>query len=134
MKMLMSFAKDWLGWKKAMVVAPDVEAEFLLYLDNLVVGTLKVVDSTWQFTYSDEFKLKTDLRPIVEFPDLDQVYENDELWQFFASRIPSMEQPDVERAMLKDEIEDDDVIALLRRFGKRTITNPFELRYHEANV
>jgi hypothetical protein len=43
-----------------------------------------------------------------------------------------MEQPDVERAMLKDEIEDDDVIALLRRFGRRTITNPFELRYNDA--
>lgn len=134
MKRIMRFAKDWLGWKKAMVVAPDVEAEFLLYLDNLVVGTLKVVDSKWQFEYSDEFKLKSDLRPIVEFPDLGRVYENEELWQFFASRIPSMEQPDVERAMLKDEIEDDDVIALLRRFGRRTITNPFELRYNEVSL
>lgn len=134
MKRIMRFAKDWLGWKKAMVVAPDVKAEFSLYLENLVVGTLKVVDSKWQFEYSDEFKLKSDLRPIVEFPDLDKVYENEELWQFFASRIPSMEQPDVERAMLKDDIEDDDVIGLLRRFGKRTITNPFELRYNEASV
>ena len=65
MKRIMRFAKDWLGWKKAMVVAPNVEAEFSLYLDNLVVGTLKVVDSKWQFTYSEEFKLKYDLRPIV---------------------------------------------------------------------
>lgn len=134
MKGILRFAKDWLGWKKAMVVAPDVEAQFQLYLDDLVVGTLKVIDSRWQFAYSEEFKQKTDLRPIVEFPELDTVYESEELWQFFASRIPSMEQPDVEKAMLKEEIGDDDVIALLSRFGKRTITNPFELRFVKLGV
>lgn len=134
MRKVMRFAKEWLGWKKDMVVPPDVEAEFFLYLDALLVGTLKAMDEHWQFEYSDEFKLKSDLRPLVEFPDLDQVYVNEELWQFFASRIPSMEQPEVEELMQNGQVDDDDVVGLLRLFGKRTITNPFELRYEKASV
>jgi HipA-like protein len=126
---MMTRAKEWLGWKKEMVIAPNVQAEFSLFLGNLLVGKLSVIDGRWQFVYSEEFKLKDDLRPLVEFPDLDKVYENQELWQFFASRIPSMEQPDVEVVLENENIAEDDVVALLKRFGKRTITNPFELRY-----
>lgn len=129
---MMTRAKEWLGWKKEMVIAPDVQAEFLLFLGNLLVGKLSVIEGRWQFEYSEEFKLKADLRPLVEFPDLDKVYDNQELWQFFASRIPSMEQPDVEEVLENENIAEDDVVALLKRFGKRTITNPFELKYNGA--
>ncbi len=129
---MMQRAKDWLGMKKELTVAPDVQAEFLLFLSNLLVGKLSVIEGRWEFKYSDEFKLKTELRPLVEFPDLDKVYENDELWQFFASRIPSTEQPDVETVLESENIAEDDLVALLKRFGKRTITNPFELKYKSA--
>lgn len=130
----MTRAKEWLGWKKEMKISPDVQAEFLLFYDNLLVGTLSVTEGIWRFEYSEEFKLANELRPLVEFPDLDKTYEKSELWQFFASRIPSMEQPDVEEVLEKENIAEDDVIALLKRFGKRTITNPFELKYKEAAV
>lgn len=129
---IMKRAKEWLGWRKEMTVAPDAQAEFLLFYGNLLVGTLSVTEGHWRFEYSDEFKLNTELRPLVEFPDVDKVYDNTELWQFFASRIPSMEQPDVEDVLKGEKIAEDDVVALLRRFGKRTITNPFELRYNRA--
>ena len=132
MKAMMQRAKDWLGMKQELTVAPDVQAEFLLFLGSLLVGKLSVIDGRWQFGYSEEFKLKTDLRPIVEFPDLDRIYENDELWQFFASRIPSTLQPDVEEVLESENIDETDVVALLKRFGKRTITNPFELKYKSA--
>ena len=118
--------------KRRFRVTPNVQAEFLLFYGNLLVGKLSVIDGHWQFEYSEEFKLKADLRPLVEFPDLDKVYENQELWQFFASRIPSMEQPDVEDVLESENIAEDDVVALLRRFGTRTITNPFELKYNAA--
>lgn len=129
MRAMMERAKEWLGWKKEMVVAPDVQAEFSLFLGNLLVGKLSVIEGRWQFIYSEDFKLKGDLRPLAEFPDLDKVYENQDLWQFFASRIPSMEQPDVEVVLERESIAEDDVVALLKRFGQRTITNPFELKY-----
>jgi HipA-like protein len=128
MKSLVRLAKEWLGMKRELTVAPDVEARFILVLGSLPVGTLTVKDGVWQFKYADEFKRESDLRPLVEFPDLDQTYEQRELWQFFASRIPSTLQPDVELVMEKEKIEEDDLIALLKRFGKRTITSPFELK------
>ena len=132
MKAMMQRAKDWLGMKKELTVAPDVQAEFFLFLGDLPVGKLSVIDGLWRFEYSEQFKLRTDLRPIVEFPDLDKVYENEELWQFFVSRIPSTEQPDVEEVLESENIDESDVVALLKRFGKRTITNPFELKYNNA--
>ncbi len=118
--------------RRIKILNREEQAEFLLFLSNLLVGKLSVIEGRWQFKYSDEFKLKTELRPLVEFPDLDRVYENDELWQFFASRIPSTEQPDVETVLESENIAEDDLIALLKRFGKRTITNPFELKYNSA--
>lgn len=132
MRAMMERAKEWLGWRKEMTVAPEVEAEFQLFLGSLLVGKLSVSEGRWRFEYSEEFKQETDLRPLVEFPDLDKVYENQDLWQFFASRIPSIEQPDVERVLDKQKIAEDDVVALLKQFGKKTITNPFVLKYNEA--
>lgn len=132
MRAMMTRAKEWLGWKKEMVVAPEMQAEFLLFLGNLLVGKLSVTEGHWRFEYSEEFKLKIDLRPLVEFPDLDKVYDNQDLWQFFASRIPSMEQPDVETVLENEKIDETDVVALLKRFGKQTITNPFVLRFNDA--
>ena len=128
MKSLVRLAKEWLGMKRELTVAPDVEAKFLLVLGTLPVGTLTVKDGVWRFKYADQFKGESELRPLVEFPDLDKIYEQEELWQFFASRIPSTLQPDVEVVLEKERIDEDDLIALLKRFGKRTITSPFELK------
>jgi HipA-like protein len=85
-----------------------------------------VQESLWQFEYSDEFK-RSDLRPIVEFSDVEKVYQSKELWQFFAMRIPSPEQPEVEEILRREQIEEHDAVKLLKRFGGRTIANPFEL-------
>lgn len=126
-KHLMAF----LGMKRELTVAPEDVAEFVLVLGTLPVGMLSVKGGVWQFEYSEEFKQKPELRPLVEFPDLEKVYEQPELWQFFISRIPSTLQPDVERVLEEEHIEDDDLVALLRRFGKKTVTSPFELSYKE---
>lgn len=128
----MKKAMEWLGMKRDLTVPPDVEAEFILMLGELPVGELSVRDGEWRFQYSKAFRDSPKLRPLVEFPDLDKVYTQPELWQFFASRIPSTLQPDVEEVMEKEHIEDDDLIALLKRFGRRTITSPFEL--HPKNL
>lgn len=132
MKFLMKRAVEWLGMKRDLTVPPNVDAEFLLVFGDLLVGKLSVSDGLWRFQYSKEFRVQDDLRPLVEFPDLEKVYTQPELWQFFASRIPSTLQPDVEAVLEREHIEDDDIIALLKRFGKRTVTSPFELRYKDA--
>lgn len=117
----------WLGLRKELQAAPEVKATFLLTHHNLLIGTLSVENSIWQFEYSDEFRRDGSYRPIVEFPDVNKTYQSPTLWQFFASRIPSLEQAEVEEILKHEHIEEDDAVRLLQRFGKRTITNPFQL-------
>ena len=128
-KRLMDKAKDWLGFARSVKAPPKVHAKFLLTYDDLLVGTLTVEDGVWKFEYSEEFRLADKLRPLVEFPDLNKTYVNEELWQFFASRIPSTEQPEVEQILRREHVEEDDAVALLKLFGRRTIANPFELTF-----
>lgn len=119
--------KNSLGWRASVQPAPEDEAKFLLKLDDLLIGTLTAKDGYWEFEYSDEFRRQDRLRPIVEMPDVNQVHRSKNLWQFFAMRIPSLEQPEVEKILEREHIREDDAVRLLERFGKRTIANPFEL-------
>ena len=100
---------------------------FVLSYEGLVIGTLSVQDGLWRFQYSDQFKQTPGLRPLVEFPEVDQIYESKDLWQFFVSRIPSAEQPEVEQILKREKIREDDAVSLLKRFGTRTISSPFQL-------
>lgn len=127
----MKKAMEWWGMKQDLTAPPDIQAEFELVLGDIPVGMLSVRDGQWHFLYSDEFRELPAYRPLVEFPDLHKEYIQEELWQFFASRIPSTLQPDVEDVLQREHIEEDDIIALLKRFGKRTVTSPFELRNKE---
>lgn len=119
---------EWLGMRKLLLVAPEVQAKFLLTYNSLLIGTLSVAEGVWKFEYSDDFRSNGTLRPIVEFPDVNKIYQSKELWQFFASRIPSLEQAEVEEIIKREHIEEDDAVRLLKRFGERTITNPFNLK------
>jgi len=120
---------EWLGFRKAVQIQNGESAKFHLLYGGLLIGTLSVNDEIWTFTYSDEFKQKSNFRPIVEFPDVNQTYQSPELWQFFASRIPSPQQEVVEEILKKENIAEDNAVSLLQRFGKHTITNPFHLEF-----
>lgn len=102
-------------------------AEFLLSYGDLLVGTLTMRDCLWRFEYSDEFK-QSDLRPLIGFPDVGKMYQSTVLWQFFAMRIPSFERPEVQEIIKREHLSEDDQVALLKRFGGRTIANPFTLK------
>ena len=119
--------REWLGMRKPMVAALDKKVSFFLKYGDLPVGTLSVEDGVWKFEYSEQYKHSKFFRPLVEFPDMDKIYESKELWQFFASRIPSPEQPEVEEILRREQISEDDSVALLKRFGSRTVSNPFQL-------
>ena len=105
----------------------NIEATFVLRYGSLPVGMLSVCDGVWRFEYSPEFKKRSDLRPIVEFPDLDRVYESEDLWPFFAVRVPSLEQPAIRNIARHEAIDVSSEVQLLRRFGRRTVSNPFVL-------
>ncbi|MDZ7739083.1 MAG: HipA N-terminal domain-containing protein [Bacteroidales bacterium] len=103
------------------------EGAFQLKYGKQVIGILSYEDNQWTFKYSDEFRKGTELNPIIDFPDTEKIYINDQLWPFFASRIPSLNQPFQLKKILKANIRKDDSVGLLRLFGNETITNPFRL-------
>lgn len=94
--------------------------KFDLMLGSLLVGTLIYSNGVWKFSYSDEFKQQTSSAPLVNFPSKDKVYESDQLWPFFASRLPG-------NAELENEASKDDIVTLLKKYGRHVITNPYVL-------
>lgn len=112
----------WSESQKEIVIASDNEATFHVNLGRLLVGILLYSDGMWYFNYSDEFKLQNRILPLTNFPSKDKEYSTKELWPFFASRIPSNAQ-----LQLDKDTPQEDMVTLLRRFGKRTVANPYEL-------
>lgn len=117
----------WMGKPESSPELVASHAQFHLIYQGLLVGVLSVSDGHWTFCYSDEFRRQQKLRPIVEFPDLNKTYTSDELWPFFGMRIPSLKQTSIHDIVVEEKIDEADEAQLLRRFGKRTIANPFEL-------
>lgn len=100
---------------------------FHLLYGKLLIGTLIYDGESWSFKYSDDFKNDTKVNIIIDFPDLEKEYESKELWPFFATRIPSLNQPYHLKKIQKANINENDSVELLKLFGNETITNPFRL-------
>lgn len=105
----------------------DVHAEFILKYEDIPVGYLVLDQGMWKFSYSDEFKEQDKLRPLVQFPDENKVYENEDLWPFFTIRIPGLNQPTIQKILESENIDRSNEVELLKRFGKNTISNPYKL-------
>lgn len=105
------------------------KASFGLLYNNLPVGVLELNNGIWKFYYAEPFKRQNDIAPLVNFPDVNKVYESKELWPFFVSRIPSPNRPSVKEVIDREHIDVRDLAVLLSRFGKKTITNPFLLNH-----
>lgn len=101
---------------------------FLLCLKDLSIGTLSLSDGVWTYQYTDDFKKQSVIQPLVTFPNLDKVYQGEMLWPFFASRIPTINQPNVKEVAKKKHIDLTNTAEMLKEFGQRTITNPFSLQ------
>lgn len=105
----------------------NVHAEFILKYEDIIVGYLVLDNGIWKFSYSDEFKGQNKLRPIVQFPDENKVYKNEDLWPFFTIRIPGLNQPTIQTILESENIDRSNEVELLKRFGKNTISNPYKL-------
>jgi hypothetical protein len=108
---------------------PDVTARFELGYQDLLIGWLRLRDGQWIFEYAPEFQKQSDVKPLVDFPDLHKTYVSADLWPFFLSRIPSLAQPQVRQTIQDEGLDEHSDVDLLKRFGERTITNPFTLTY-----
>lgn len=108
---------------------------FDLFLRDLKVGVLSYSkeNSLWYFEYSEEFKYNSNsYNLIIGFPDINKRYESENLWPFFSIRIPGLKQPKVKEILRDENISPDDNVSLLARFGKNSISNPFQLEVSEV--
>ena len=100
---------------------------FHLKYGDFLIGVLTYEGNVWTFEYSNEFRNQGNINPIIDFPDVSKVYKNNDLWPFFASRIPSINQEFQLKKIRKANIDSNDAVELLKLFGSETITNPFKL-------
>ncbi len=100
---------------------------FQLTYKKLIIGILRFEQGNWYFEYSTEFKSQKPITPIIDFPDVEKKYQSDQLWPFFAARIPNLNQPFHEKKITTANINRKDAVSLLKVFGRDTITNPFQL-------
>lgn len=108
----------------------DEEAKFVLMVDDIRIGTLYCEKGIWYFKYTDDFKKNSDkYNRITGFPDLNKIYQSDMLWPFFQIRIPGLKQPAIQEILKNEKIDKGNEVALLKRFGRKTITNPYELLF-----
>ncbi|MEI6409405.1 MAG: HipA N-terminal domain-containing protein [Bacteroidota bacterium] len=104
----------------------DITVEFKLSYGNLQIGTLSLSNGIWSFIYSNEFKEQDSIKPLPDFPDVENVYKSSELYPFFALRIPGSGQ--LKAKGYRSEKGKQDTVELLKLFGHRTIANPFLLK------
>jgi len=124
---MLNLFKFWKSEGQEEIQTPQkLNIQFTLFYKELEIGFLKLNEGVWAFEYSEDFKNQTDIQPLTEFPDVDKVYEG-ELAPFFLQRIPSLSQPKVKRVIEEEEIDRTNEAELLKRFGKHSITSPFQL-------
>lgn len=101
---------------------------FQLKYRDLLIGILSFENDIWTFKYSEEFKEEQHtFNLIAGFSNIDLVYQSRELWPFFQSRIPGLKQPAVKEILVKEHINSNNKFELLKRFGKESIHNPYQL-------
>ncbi|NEN25312.1 hypothetical protein G3O08_17585 [Cryomorpha ignava] len=100
--------------------------QMTLKLNDLVIGFLTCTNGEWTFKYSDEFQNQNEFHSIVGFPKLDKEYKSNELWPFFQIRIPGLKQPAIIETIKKEHIKNNE-FDLLKRFGRKSVSNPYEL-------
>lgn len=109
------------------VIIQSDEVHFTLKIGSLTIGYLNIEEEKWVFKYANEFKTQNKYHRLVGFPDLDKTYRSPVLWPFFKVRIPGLGQPMIKEILQKEKIDKNNEAALLKRFGKRSISNPYVL-------
>lgn len=106
----------------------DENETFILKVDKIDIGLLHCEEGIWEFKYTEEFKKKgKDYNLITGFPDINKIYRETTLWPFFRIRIPGLKQPAVQEIIRNEKIDQENEVELLKRFGHKTISNPYEL-------
>lgn len=114
--------KLWFIDSREFSISDDNDVDFILKYNDLTIGELSFENGFWIFEYSVDFQNQHKITPLINFPQKDKKYQAKDLWPFFASRVPSNAQ-----LMKTGGKDDDDLIMMLKKYGRHSITNPFEL-------
>lgn len=90
------------------------------------VGKLIKSDKNYKFEYLTNLERakKEGFKPLVEFPDVKEVYFSKELFQTFASRLPDKRRKDMPQILKKYGLKKFDQYELLKKCkGKLPIDN-----------
>lgn len=128
---MLEYLQRRFDWRRGVAKPVDPGVSFHLFLRDLEVGTLRMDGAEWIFSYSEAFRNQSKVAPIIDFPHVDQEYRSNQLWPFFALRVPSLAQTNVREYLAKTKKEPDDA-RLMREFGRRSVANPFVLEPSRA--
>lgn len=81
----------------------------------------------YHFRYLPAFK-ELNLAPLPGLPNDKPDHWNEDLWAFFAERIPDIRRPEIDAFLKANRINRFDDLALLAELGGRAVTDPFEIR------
>jgi HipA-like protein len=104
-------------------------AKFILHIGNVEIGYLTKENQEWVFQYSEGFKKQEKYDTIPGFSDLNKIYRSEDLWPFFKIRIPGLKQPMIKEIIEREKIDIRNEVQLLKRFGKRIISDPYILEF-----
>ena len=130
---MLSSVKKIFNRKKAVEMPLSLEHQetshlFSLKYQDLEMGVLKFINNQWSFEYTLAFKNQSEIKTLIDFPDLNKTYNSTVLWPFFSNRIPSFKQPKIIEYISKHPIESQDTAKLLEIFGEYSVNNPFRLQ------
>lgn len=99
---------------------------------HLVVGELGRDGNEFVFTYDPRFAATPGALPLPGLPDLARTYRDEELFPFFAVRLPPARREDVREALLRLQIEEGDALRMLGALAKKAVSSPYEFELAEA--
>jgi HipA-like protein len=100
---------------------------FHLMYGKFTIGILSFSKGIWSFKYTEEYKANQIVTPITDFPDIEKEYSSNELWPFFAARIPTLNQAYHFKKISNANVSNNNPAQLLKIFGNKSINNPFIL-------
>ncbi len=91
------FNKLWKQEGQELFFTPqNTFVQFELTYKDIVIGHLVLSNGVWSFEYDKSFEEQNKVQKLIDFPDTTKLYKSNELWPFFASRIPGLGQPKVQ--------------------------------------
>lgn len=83
--------------------------------------------SVYTFKYLSTFR-QLNLAALPGLPYSEEPQSSNELWPFFAERIPDVRRPEIQAWMKLKRLSEYDDIALLAALGAHSATDPYEIR------